>query len=336
METQTREAENMTFNAVKQTNQKLHSNPEISDHNKQVLDEFFRTMQTRGTGESTLKDYASRFNSIAEHIDFKLDQAERRDIESIVAGFNTDRITKRNEEPYSDYSKKKFWKTIRVFYKTFMDKKGKGFNEELDGTELIEDLEISTNINYDIDLDTRPTPEHIQSVAEQTNNLRDRALIQFGWATGARIGELLYTDESHKYPKGIKWEDIRFNGDEMWVTLRGKTGEREIPIRTSKPLMKRLWEQSEKELESHVFKEKNMSNLCPKCNSRVYARDRSTYERRTYGCDSCGWEDNHEKAKKEKKPLKDSAARKRLKRLMAETDIPDILHRKPHKVFRAA
>ncbi|MFB6100524.1 MAG: tyrosine-type recombinase/integrase [Candidatus Nanohalobium sp.] len=342
METQTREAEKMPFQAVKQTNQKLHSNPEISEHNKEVLDEFFRTMQTRGTGESTLKDYASRFNSLSEYIDFELDEADRRDLENIIAGFNTDHITKRNGKPYSDYSKKKFWKTISVFYNSFIGKKGKGFKEEVDGTELIEDLEISTNIDHDIDLETRPTPEHVQSVAEQTNNLRDRALILFGWATGSRIGELSKTPDHQQHPEPIKWKDIKFKEKEMHVTLEGKTGKRTIPIRVSMPVMKQLFNEENPDLADPVFQQMQPRLYCPECGERAKSLGRRNYENRIYRCtsDGCEWEGKHTDAVKRRKPMKDQDMRKVLRNAVKQAKnkdlIPDTITRKPHWFWRDA
>lgn len=69
----------MAFDSLGQTNQKLAQNPELSDHNKQVLDDFFRKARSGGAGDATLRDYASRFNSIAEHIDFILDETDKTD-----------------------------------------------------------------------------------------------------------------------------------------------------------------------------------------------------------------------------------------------------------------
>jgi len=36
------DGKNMEFDSLKRTNQKLASNPELSDHNKQVLEDFFK------------------------------------------------------------------------------------------------------------------------------------------------------------------------------------------------------------------------------------------------------------------------------------------------------
>lgn len=91
----------------------------------------------------------------------------------------------------------------------------------------------------------------------------------FGWATGARIGELAKTHDSHQYPEPIRWRDIKFKDKEMEVTLRGKTGERQIPVRTGYGLMKQLQEKENPDLSEPVFNQHNSKNFCPKCESRV-------------------------------------------------------------------
>lgn len=335
------DSENMTFNAVKQNHRKLAENPKISDHNKQVLNEFFRKMGSKGTGQTTLKDYASRFNTLSRIIDFSLDQAEKEDIERIVNALNSDELRKENGEPYSDYSKDDIWKAVRVFYNKFIKKEGRGFKEDLDGPKLVDDLDVNVDLSTDIDIHTRPTPEHVQKVAEQADNLRDRALVLFGWATGARIGEMGKTADHHKHPEPIKWEDIRFKEKEMHVTLRGKSGKRTIPIRVSMPIMKQLQNQENVELSSPVFMQKNQENLCPKCGSSDLDADRKkSYHKRVYRCqnESCSWEGKASEAEKNRKPMKGHDMRQVLQRLLkkAKNDgkVPNQVTRKPHWFWR--
>jgi len=52
----------MAFDSLGQTNQKLAQNPELSEHNEEILDDFFRKAESGGAGTSTLQDYSSRFN----------------------------------------------------------------------------------------------------------------------------------------------------------------------------------------------------------------------------------------------------------------------------------
>ncbi|WP_414837418.1 hypothetical protein ACK3SF_04045 [Candidatus Nanosalina sp. VS9-1] len=339
----TQEPDNMTFDSVEQNHRKLSENSKISNHNKQVLNEFFRKMGSKGTGQTALKDYASRFNRLAELIDFPLDQAEKKDIEGIVNALNTDGLRKMNGECYSDHSKNDFWKAVRVFYNKFIKKQGKGFNKELDGPELVDDLDVNVDLSTTIDIHTRPTPEHVKLVAEQANNIRDRCLILFGWATGARIGEMGKTADHHQHPEPIKWKDIRFDGSEMYVTLRGKSGEREIPVRASMPVMKQLQNRENPDLSEPVFQQNNQENRCPKCGTKDLDADRNTaYHRRTYHCqgDGCSWKGKAAEADKRRKPMTGNDMRQVLQRILKQAKrediVPDQLTKKPHWFWRDA
>jgi len=116
----------MTFQALKQTNQALYKNPNLSEHNKEVLEDFFRKARAGGGGKATLRDYSSRFNKLADHIDFQLDNPSQEDLELLTSKFNQDEIRKNNGEAYSDYSKNKFWKTLSRFYQSETSYKFRG------------------------------------------------------------------------------------------------------------------------------------------------------------------------------------------------------------------
>jgi hypothetical protein len=92
----------MGFDSLKHTNTKLFQNPELSEHNKQVLEDFFRKARSGGAGNAILRDYASRLNKLAEEIDFELDKPDQKDLEKLVGDFNTDKIRKNKGEKYND------------------------------------------------------------------------------------------------------------------------------------------------------------------------------------------------------------------------------------------
>jgi hypothetical protein len=164
----------------------------------------------------------------------------------------------------------------------------------------------------------------------------------FEWATGARIGELAKTNSSHS-PEPIRWRDIKFKDKEMEVTLRGKTGERQIPVRTGYGLMKQLQEKENPDLSEPVFNQHNSKNFCPKCESRVSPRSRRrTYENRVYLCnsDSCEWRGGPSEASKRRVPMSDSNMRSRLKDLLNKAkksgEVPQQITHKPHWFWRDA
>lgn len=322
----------MAFNSLKQTNQKLHQNPDLSKHNKEVLQDFFRKARSGGAGNAILRDYASRFNKLAEEIDFELDDPDQRDLERIVAAFNTDNIRKNNGDKYSDYSKDKFWSTLSKFYSWFIKKEGKGYNEAIDGPELLEDLEIKVDLSVEVDPDRKPTPEEVKEVANQADTLRDKAIILFGWATGARVGEIFETQYNDR---ALLWKDLEFRQDKIWVTLDGKTGEREIPVKTSKPVMEDYWDSCKADLDEPVFRKQNSTSLCPKCNAELNLKGtKCAYEDREYRCPECNWEGPIQQVKKKKKALTANAVRRILRKLVKRADLKGEFDDNPHDFFR--
>lgn len=322
----------MAFDSLKQTHEKLLKNPELSEHNKEVLNEFFRKIRSQAVGNATIRDYASRFNGLAPHIDFKLDNPDKKDLEGIIAALNTDEIRKQNGEKYSDYSKEKYWSTLSRFYNGFIKKKGKGYNEDIDGEALIEDLEVKTDLSVDIDSDRKPDPKQVREIAQEADNLRDKAIILFGWATGHRIGEVYHTQHDSNV---LRWRDLKFTDKELWATLDGKTGEREIPVRTSMPVMRELWENSEADLDDPVFVKQNSTSVCPECSNKVVlAGSHCAEEDREYECKSCGWEGGFSQIKKRKDPLTGNAVRKLLRKYVKKAGLKGEIDNNPHDFFR--
>lgn len=328
----------MTFDSLKQTHQELFQNPELSEHNKKVLNEFFRKQRSGGSGKATLSDYASRFNSLAPHIDFRLDEAEQRDIEKIIGKFNQDDIRKSNGDEYSDHSKAKFWKTLSVFYRSFIKEEGKGFNEDIDGPELLEDSELRIDPVTKVEPESKARPHEILKMAEAASTLRDKVLIIFGWSTGCRIGEIAVTQYD---PDPIKWKHIKFKDGYMEVKIseqgkdsRGKTGERTIPVRIGMPLVKRYYEQEDPKLDDPIFTKNDASFFCPQCNSKVDRLTNASYQKRRYGCKDCDWTGKTEDVRKRMEPLTDDAIRKMLGVIYNRSSIQREIDYNPHALFR--
>jgi integrase len=331
----------MTFNALEQTNQKLSQNPDLSDHNKEVLDDFFRKARSGGAGDATLRDYSSRFNKLAEVVEFPLDNPDQEDLERLVNAFNTDKLRKNNGETYSGYSKNKFSKTISKFYNGFIKKSGKGYNPDVDGPELLEDLEINASTSTKVDPSSLPTPKEVREVANHANSLRDKIIILFGWATGGRVGEMFET----AYDKDpIRWEDITFEGDRLWVKIseqgknsRGKSEDkREIPVKTSMPLLRELWEARDVDMSDPIFSKQDRTYYCPDCRSKTTGEIETTYQKRVYECtsDDCSWEGGNDSVEKRLEPLTDHAVRRILEKTVENAGLSGEFTDKPHDFFR--
>jgi site-specific recombinase XerD/predicted RNA-binding Zn-ribbon protein involved in translation (DUF1610 family) len=326
------ERTSMAFDSLKQTHEKLQKNPELSEHNKEVLNEFFRKMRSQAVGSPTIRDYASRFNGLAPHIDFKLDEPDKKDLEGIIAALNQDEIRKNNGEKYSDYSKEKYWSTISRFYNGFIKKKDKGYNPEIDGEALIEDLEVKTDLSVNIDSDRKPDPLEVRKVAQEADNLRDKAIILFGWATGHRVGEVYHTQHDSDI---LTWSDLKFTDEELWVTLNGKTGEREVPVKTSMPVMRELWENSDADLDDPVFKKQTSTSVCPECRQKVKMKGSHCAEKkRKYECNNCGWQGGFKEIEKKREALTDNAVRKLLRKYVEKAGLKGQIDDNPHDFFR--
>jgi len=255
------------------------------------------------------------------------------DLETIVSKFNQDIIRKENGEKYSDYSKDKFWKTISRFYKSFIKKEGKGYNSEIDGHELIEDLEIRVDLSTEVDPAELPQPSEVRKVVKHANSLRDNAIILVGWSTGARVGEIFKTQYDDNV---LTWKDIKFQKDKAWITLNGKTGEREIPIKTGFPVLKQLYETNKPDQEDPVFQKKNRVHYCPECGSKTGSDMRTTYEKRVYSCKNsdCGWSGGNKEVEKKVEPLTATAVRRILERTIERAEMTGQFKTNPHGFFR--
>lgn len=328
----------MELKTVRKYNERLADTDNLSDHNKQVVNDFLRHMETKGISQADINSLSSRLSTLSRAIDFKMDEAEKDDIKKVVAALNTDELQKLDGGAYSDFSKESFWKTITRFYRGFIKSEGKGYNEEIDGPDLTKDLEVKTNIEARVDPRTKPSPEQIKKLVDAAKSLRDKALIMFCWASGCRVGEVFRTPDDQE---PLRWKHVRFEEDLLWAKIsesgthsRGKTGERKIPLKVGMPLMRKLWEKSDKNLEDPVFLKNNSPNYCPDCGSKAKPANMNHYSRRTYACSSCSWSGEQTETVQEKEPLTANAVRRTLDRCFNRTDIPQHIDRNPHAVFR--
>lgn len=335
----------MTYNYLPHYSETLIQNPELSDHNKQVLDNFVEKMEGRGTKKSTIADYLSRFNTLAPQINFQLDEPTQSQITKLASDVNKDRVKRqRGTGTFSDSSKEKFIKTIKTFYRQFIKKPGNGYVDEVDGKRLVDDIKPETRKEKDkdedrIDLNEIPTPDQIKKAASG-EKLQRKCLILFSWGLGARTGEIFKTGEQYDYPEPLKWKDIKFKDREMEVTLRGKTGVRTIYPRVGMPLLKKLYNQQNPDLEDPVFTQQQNTLYCPKCEDvRIESKPEErnyNYEKRTYECSECGWEGTHHDSLKKKRPMDGDDARKALRTIVSKDHLPDSLTPTITKFFRKA
>lgn len=141
------------------------------------------------------------------------------------------------------------------------------------------------------DPDELMKPEHVEKMLRNATNMRDKAYLNFLWDSGARIGEILSLD----------WGDLQFTDDMLRVSINNsKTGGRKIY----------LVECRERMLE---WKKKYRSILDE--DNSLHRHDPVFVTLRPF---------------QEKRRMKYRTARKQIKKIRQDTDIPDHIKLNPH------
>ncbi len=135
---------------------------------------------------------------------------------------------------------------------------------------------MNITLSTEVDPDRLPTPKEVRKVGKHAKNLRDQTLIVILWSSGARVGEMFKTEYNDYI---LKWKKITFSDDKAWINLKGKTGEREIPIKTGKPLLEKYYKETDVSSEEPVFKQLNNKTYCPECGSSTSLESSNTTEK---------------------------------------------------------
>ncbi len=118
---------------------KLAKTEKLSDHNKQVLDDFFDIWRDRVKNKSSCEDYANKWLNFSPEIDFKIDEATRDDIETLYKKLERGIISQKNGEKYDPQSRNKHHKALSTFYRNFIDYPNRGYNNsDIHGPSLVE------------------------------------------------------------------------------------------------------------------------------------------------------------------------------------------------------
>jgi len=137
-------------------------------------------------------------------------------------------LVKLEKSDYKVGTKNEFRKAMKKFFKWLR-------GEEWDGLKLLKKVRESNKVPEVL------TEEEVFRMVEAAVNERDKAMIAVWYEAGLRVAEL-----ATLRIRDIIWQ----NGEEVKakIKVRGKTGERVIPLIVSAPYLKR-W------LESHPFKD---------------------------------------------------------------------------------
>ena len=195
---------------------------ELSERNFKLVLDFKRKLMAEGVGKLRIARYISILRKIAEFNGRSFDEWEDDDIISILEAIE--------EEDYSSGTKNEFRKTLKKFIKV-------QYGEYSSLLRLIKQKREDNRIPEVL------SEEEILSMVEAANHPRDKALIAVGYEGGLRIGELASLRIGD-----IIWH-TNLNGElKAKIKVRGKTGERQIPLIISVPYLKR-W------IDEHPFRD---------------------------------------------------------------------------------
>jgi integrase len=184
-------------------------NSNLSSHNLDLLEEFKNHLLAEGLSTSRITNYLSTFKVIAPLIDFKLDEASKKDLKRLVGEINQNKVP---GEDRSVWTIAEYKKGVKKFYR-FLEGE-----EEPDIIDFVKSHPKESEKPM-TDPDELLKPEHVDEMVRNATNVRDKAYLKFLWDSGARIGEILSLD----------WGDLQFTDDMLRVSINNsKTGGRKV------------------------------------------------------------------------------------------------------------
>ena len=221
---------NKLTNAIKRL-----ENSNYAESDKELLLDFRDHLFAENISISRVDRYITTFLNFEPHIDFKLDEADKKDIISLVGKINQDVVGQK--EQVSPWTKAEWKKGLKKFYKWHTQKE----NPEI--VDFFSSQPKRKNIKM-TDPDDLPDEDIVLQIRREMQNDRDRAFIRSLYESGTRISELL----------NLKWGNIRSKDSYAVLKVDGKTGERRIPVKDClDDLMKWKKEHPNSEEDSYVF-----------------------------------------------------------------------------------
>ncbi len=181
----------------------------IHPRNVDLILRFKRDLITEGVSISRIVRYIQTLRIVCERWKNKpFDEWNVDDVKDVLVAIETGK--------YTVQTVNEFRKGLRKFFKWL-----KG--EDWDGLKPLRG-ERKDNRKPDI-----LTEEEIMRMIEAVRDPRDKALIALGYEAGLRIGELA----------NLRWKDVIWTEHGAKIKVRGKTGERVIPVVMAAPYLAR-------------------------------------------------------------------------------------------------
>ncbi len=201
----------------------LLSRSEIVEENKKLILEFKKELIASGISIPRVVRYMQTLRAISQIVNKPFTEWGKNEIIEVLSV-----IESRN---YTIQTKNEFRKGMRKFFRW------------LNGEDW-KHLKLLKGEKKDNRKPETLSEEEIVAMIEAAEHPRDKALIALAYEAGLRIGELA----------GIKIKDITWNDRGARIRVRGKTGERVIPIVMSSPYLRRWLDiHPLKDPDSYVF-----------------------------------------------------------------------------------
>jgi len=184
---------------------------DIAKENKELILAFQRDLVIEGIGIPRIHGYMRILRLICEWKDKPFGKWSVDDLKEVLLKIETN--------GYTQETIKEFRKTLRKFFKWLKGEDWKG-------------LKVLKGKRTERELPEVLTEDEILAMIEAANHPRDKAMIAVDYEAGLRIGELA----------GLKVKDITWNEHGAKIKVKGKTGERQIPIVMAAPYLKRWLE----------------------------------------------------------------------------------------------
>jgi site-specific recombinase XerD len=201
-------------------NKQLQLLEKLPVENKIVLQKFADYLISEGISPLRILRYVQIMRMVSEWLDKPLKEWGREEILSV--------LVKLEKSDYKIGTKNEFRKAMKKFFKWL---NGENWSE----------LKLLKKVKENNRVPEVLTEEEVFKMVDAASNDRDKAMIAVWYEAGLRVAEL-----ATLRIKDVMWQ----NGDDVKakIKVRGKTGERVIPLVVSAPYLKR-W------LENHPFRD---------------------------------------------------------------------------------
>jgi site-specific recombinase XerD/ribosomal protein S27AE len=201
-------------------NTQLRLLDKLPEDNRVILKEFSEFLISEGISPLRILRYVQIMRLVSEWVDVPLKEWDKSQI--------LDVLVRLEKSDYKVGTKNEFRKALKRFFRWYR-------GEDWDGLRLLKRVKENNRIPEVL------TEEEVFRMIEVATNERDKAMIAVWYEAGLRVAEI-----ATLRIKDVEWQ----KGDEIKakIKVRGKTGERVIPLVVSAPYLKR-W------LEVHPFKE---------------------------------------------------------------------------------